>query len=197
KRAYCLKTQPATGETYPKSDLFNKAAFHPLVIQRLLMGRLGEEAIRALLYSESIITTSQVSNHRLFEQYDFSIKNSDYRVDAKFWRQDTLDKADEEYQQWLASGANQEHTPLGLSKKLAQIRAIEGNKTKLVIANFVAPHADSQLLGFSHQLTPIQNPYEADILILGGCVTPDTISVETPGFGQLKKIINQNIMERA
>ncbi|MCM7480718.1 hypothetical protein M8R92_02565, partial [Enterobacter hormaechei] len=27
KRAYCLKTQPATGETYPKSDLFNKAAY--------------------------------------------------------------------------------------------------------------------------------------------------------------------------
>ncbi|MEH5390090.1 hypothetical protein PO548_26055, partial [Klebsiella pneumoniae] len=27
KHAYCLKTQPATGETYPKSDLFNKAAF--------------------------------------------------------------------------------------------------------------------------------------------------------------------------
>ncbi|MDV1287617.1 hypothetical protein RZP82_19205, partial [Escherichia coli] len=24
-RAYCLKTQPATGATYPKSDLFNKA----------------------------------------------------------------------------------------------------------------------------------------------------------------------------
>ncbi|WP_414456551.1 hypothetical protein, partial [Enterobacter cloacae] len=28
KRAYCLKTQPATGETYPKSDLFNKADPH-------------------------------------------------------------------------------------------------------------------------------------------------------------------------
>ncbi|MFI3376923.1 hypothetical protein U2436_28320, partial [Klebsiella pneumoniae] len=28
KRAYCLKTQPATGETYPKSDLFNKAAWY-------------------------------------------------------------------------------------------------------------------------------------------------------------------------
>ncbi|MDW7074146.1 TonB-dependent receptor, partial [Escherichia coli] len=27
KRAYCLKTQPATGETYPKSDLFNKANY--------------------------------------------------------------------------------------------------------------------------------------------------------------------------
>ncbi|MCP5654885.1 hypothetical protein NL311_20670, partial [Klebsiella pneumoniae] len=29
KRAYCLKTQPATGETYPKSDLFNKAGGNP------------------------------------------------------------------------------------------------------------------------------------------------------------------------
>ncbi|MCJ4817969.1 hypothetical protein LNT74_27140, partial [Klebsiella pneumoniae] len=28
KRAYCLKTQPATGETYPKSDLFNKASIY-------------------------------------------------------------------------------------------------------------------------------------------------------------------------
>ncbi|MGF9611124.1 hypothetical protein AAGK53_07850, partial [Klebsiella pneumoniae] len=28
KRAYCLKTQPATGETYPKSDLFNKAVIN-------------------------------------------------------------------------------------------------------------------------------------------------------------------------
>ncbi|MGC9826939.1 hypothetical protein P4I53_01175, partial [Escherichia coli] len=34
-RAYCLKTQPATGETYPKSDLFNKAAFSINVIQTL------------------------------------------------------------------------------------------------------------------------------------------------------------------
>ncbi|MCC1988717.1 hypothetical protein KZ809_13605, partial [Enterobacter roggenkampii] len=31
KRAYCLKTQPATGETYPKSDLFNKADFEFLL----------------------------------------------------------------------------------------------------------------------------------------------------------------------
>ncbi|WP_211575555.1 hypothetical protein, partial [Klebsiella pneumoniae] len=28
KHAYCLKTQPATGETYPKSDLFNKATLN-------------------------------------------------------------------------------------------------------------------------------------------------------------------------
>ncbi|MGH4515624.1 hypothetical protein ACRFDU_24565, partial [Klebsiella pneumoniae] len=32
KRAYCLKTQPATGETYPKSDLFNKAGKRELCV---------------------------------------------------------------------------------------------------------------------------------------------------------------------
>ncbi|MDW2350086.1 FliM/FliN family flagellar motor switch protein, partial [Escherichia coli] len=35
KRAYCLKTQPATGETYPKSDLFNKAEL-PVKIEFVL-----------------------------------------------------------------------------------------------------------------------------------------------------------------
>ncbi|MFZ5018092.1 hypothetical protein ACOY39_27270, partial [Klebsiella pneumoniae] len=32
--AYCLKTQPATGETYPKSDLFNKAHQRPKETER-------------------------------------------------------------------------------------------------------------------------------------------------------------------
>ncbi|MEQ5608621.1 hypothetical protein ABN298_23240, partial [Escherichia coli] len=39
-RAYCLKTQPATGETYPKSDLFNKAGFYiylPFVVVDLVI----------------------------------------------------------------------------------------------------------------------------------------------------------------
>ncbi|WP_251287526.1 LysR substrate-binding domain-containing protein, partial [Escherichia coli] len=50
KRAYCLKTQPATGETYPKSDLFNKAALlaglgvatmpYPMVEKDIAEGRV-------------------------------------------------------------------------------------------------------------------------------------------------------------
>ncbi|WP_237767030.1 hypothetical protein, partial [Enterobacter hormaechei] len=35
---YCLKTQPATGETYPKSDLFNKATIGcKTFIEKMLM----------------------------------------------------------------------------------------------------------------------------------------------------------------
>ncbi|MEH9277779.1 hypothetical protein, partial [Klebsiella quasipneumoniae] len=37
-RAYCLKTQPATGETYPKSDLFNKAPPVPFAFIGLQTG---------------------------------------------------------------------------------------------------------------------------------------------------------------
>ncbi|PXH25481.1 hypothetical protein, partial [Klebsiella pneumoniae] len=50
KRAYCLKTQPATGETYPKSDLFNKAVSAPkaeIVAMRKHLGNVeyGMKAI--------------------------------------------------------------------------------------------------------------------------------------------------------
>ncbi|MGX3135808.1 hypothetical protein ACWJTJ_20945, partial [Klebsiella pneumoniae] len=41
KRAYCLKTQPATGETYPKSDLFNKAICPTYFCQGSLPQALG------------------------------------------------------------------------------------------------------------------------------------------------------------
>ncbi len=57
------------------NDLEEHYAFHPLIVQRLLMGRTGEEAIRALLHERyKIITTTQVSDHRIFELYDFSVK---------------------------------------------------------------------------------------------------------------------------
>ncbi|MBY0699640.1 winged helix-turn-helix domain-containing protein, partial [Escherichia sp. NT45] len=41
KRAYCLKTQPATGETYPKSDLFNKAGLNAIEHSNYLRNYMG------------------------------------------------------------------------------------------------------------------------------------------------------------
>ncbi|WP_213059835.1 hypothetical protein, partial [Escherichia coli] len=42
KRAYCLKTQPATGETYPKSDLFNKAL---AIVKSIVVAHKGTVAV--------------------------------------------------------------------------------------------------------------------------------------------------------
>ncbi|MGH4513922.1 hypothetical protein ACRFDU_15595, partial [Klebsiella pneumoniae] len=47
KRAYCLKTQPATGETYPKSDLFNKAS---KIIQKHMRLCWPNEISKTLMY---------------------------------------------------------------------------------------------------------------------------------------------------
>ncbi|MEK8359352.1 hypothetical protein P2O63_23850, partial [Escherichia coli] len=44
KRAYCLKTQPATGETYPKSDLFNKASAQLYDITNITINGTGNIA---------------------------------------------------------------------------------------------------------------------------------------------------------
>ncbi|MFQ1225169.1 hypothetical protein ACJWU5_26950, partial [Klebsiella pneumoniae] len=51
KRAYCLKTQPATGETYPKSDLFNKAYHHLWYISAMVLGGIILFALRDKPYS--------------------------------------------------------------------------------------------------------------------------------------------------
>ncbi|MDB7837148.1 IS1 family transposase, partial [Klebsiella pneumoniae] len=60
KRAYCLKTQPATGETYPKSDLFNKAQ-HNLNLRQHL-ARLGR---KSLSLSKSVELHDKVIGHYL------------------------------------------------------------------------------------------------------------------------------------
>ncbi|MCE0073681.1 hypothetical protein LVS63_22725, partial [Klebsiella pneumoniae] len=52
KRAYCLKTQPATGETYPKSDLFNKAyfLFHHCGVRAATSGYAGSVFFSCALF---------------------------------------------------------------------------------------------------------------------------------------------------
>ncbi|MGC6254561.1 hypothetical protein ACKUDU_29110, partial [Klebsiella pneumoniae] len=52
KRAYCLKTQPATGETYPKSDLFNKAIRHYMI----RLSDLQQGALRNNIFYEEFIS---------------------------------------------------------------------------------------------------------------------------------------------
>ncbi|MEA4531501.1 hypothetical protein ACJWSE_27320, partial [Klebsiella pneumoniae] len=57
KRAYCLKTQPATGETYPKSDLFNKAqeiqnaagSFLPVWVQHTVVAHIFTQSCPSFL----------------------------------------------------------------------------------------------------------------------------------------------------
>ncbi|MGB3292733.1 MAG: hypothetical protein WBB01_07105, partial [Phormidesmis sp.] len=130
------------------NDREARYAFHPIVVQRLLQGRLGEESIRALLFEKGIKTHAKLNHPRVLELYDFSLSDADFRVDAKFWSQSSQDQADLEYQNWLSEGARTDEAPLGLVTKLTQIRKAEGNSTKLAVLNFVAVREDTPLLGF-------------------------------------------------
>ncbi|WP_223197027.1 helix-turn-helix domain-containing protein, partial [Salmonella enterica] len=57
KRAYCLKTQPATGETYPKSDLFNKAPQEEKVLAMWTEGTSNKEIAYALgIHGKTVYT---------------------------------------------------------------------------------------------------------------------------------------------
>ncbi|MGU0094116.1 hypothetical protein ACVV8E_22005, partial [Enterobacter hormaechei] len=63
KRAYYLKTQPATGETYPKSDLFNKA-------QQIRKIRLPTQRLVLRLHSAQMIQELKMVN-RMLKLKDF------------------------------------------------------------------------------------------------------------------------------
>ncbi|EFT2682790.1 molecular chaperone [Escherichia coli] len=49
-----MKTQPATGETYPKSDLFNKANKMPY---HVTLGYIGTNGITMLPQTQSLMVT--------------------------------------------------------------------------------------------------------------------------------------------
>ncbi|MGF8914269.1 hypothetical protein AAGM79_21985, partial [Klebsiella pneumoniae] len=83
KHAYCLKTQPATGETYPKSDLFNKAASdyysHSPVndpqgpvkgTEKVLRGNVGGDRQYALtVFRQSDLPVPKINKDDDYEKY--------------------------------------------------------------------------------------------------------------------------------
>ncbi len=158
---------------------------HPLIVQRILQGRLGEEGVRALLEDAGVATTAQYVDHRVFEVYDFAIPNSVFRVDAKYWSGNTLSYADSLF---MADGS--ERSPLaGFISTLNTLRAVEGAQKRLLILNLVTPRAGHTLMGFTASGEHIA-AQQADIIVLEGCVNSRNWAV-TEGFKQLVSLINK------
>lgn len=169
-------------------ELEETYVLHPHVTQRILQGRLGEEAIRALLYAKKVLTHTTLNSPRVLEFYDFTVSNSDFRVDAKFWGDQSLNKADEEYQEWLQGGADPGKAPLGLITKLENIRREEGTRVKLAILNFISREQDAKLIGFNEKLKSVPVQY-ADIIVLNGCLCRDKTETVTTGFNQFVNLV--------
>ncbi|MCM5506724.1 hypothetical protein [Vibrio sp. SCSIO 43169] len=174
---------------YPiANELEETYLLHPQVTQRLLQGRLGEEAVRALLHAKGVFTHTTLNSPRVLERYDFTVSNSDYRVDAKFWGDQSLNKADEQYQEWLQGGAEPDKAPLGLVTTLEDIRLEEGEDVKLAILNFVSTERNAKLIGFNKRLKPVP-VQEADIIVLNGCLHRDKNETVTTGFNQFVNLV--------
>ena len=171
-------------------ELEETYVLHPRITQRILQGRLGEEAIRALLHSQNVSTHTTLNSQSVLELYDFTVSKTDFRVDAKFWGSDSLDKTDEQYQEWLINGAQPDKAPLGLISKLQAIRNAEGVETKLAILNFVCTEHDASLVGFNEQLKQVPVT-EADIIVLNGCIGHDAKDTVTTGFNHFVDLVSE------
>jgi len=188
KRGYRTSINP------PANSLEEQYLFHPKVVQRLLQGRLGEEAIRAHFSECGITTTAMTDDVRAFELFDFKIVDKAIYVDAKFWGTSTLDEADSQYQDWLSSGAKPADAPLGLVDKLKSVRSVCGQNAKLVIANFVGRNSDELLHCFDANLKPASLT-DASILVLDGCISAAPYEERTLGFDQLTQYIDNHVSD--
>ena len=128
----------------------------------------------------------------LLELYDFSITNSRFRVDAKYWSSTTQASADNDYQDWLKEGKPLEEAPLKLPAKIESIRLIEGNHTILIIACLMTADNDCSLKGFTQSFEQI-SVVRADIIIVPGCLNQN--HEMTSAFKHLIKLIQTEIKE--
>ena len=172
------------------NELESRIGFHPEVVQRILQGRLGEEAIRGLLDADGIKTSDKVYDTRVLELYDFSISNSVYRVDAKFWSRETMDTEDIHFGRWLDDGCPSDLVPMKITDKLQHIRKIEGADIRLAILNFVVEDDKGVLRGFTKDMKPAP-PESADILFLSSCIHSKN-SITTPAFARFVSLASSN-----
>ncbi|GAB6091580.1 hypothetical protein [Spirochaeta dissipatitropha] len=191
KRGFRVSLRP------PANELEERYIYHPHVSQRLLQGRLGEEAIRGLLYAHAIRTTDWLADKRALELYDFSIRNSLFRVDAKYWHETTIEEADRKYKLWLDGGCADGSDPLRLAEQLSRLRSIEGDAVKLVIINLTSITSRVSLKAFDCKVRLLPDAFrdQADILVLGGCIVEGSWELTEAFMSLVKLLIDAQMTE--
>lgn len=166
------------------SGLEEHFMFHPHFAQRILQGRIGEEALRGLFDNESITCSTKLLHQRTLELYDFHIVNTPIFIDAKFWGLATLRQADEAFQASLNSDDSGNAERTALTEKVLALRKHLFKDARLVVANLVGSDGEAALKGFDLQLNPM-DVNDAPILVLSSCIHPDQQNKTTPGFAGL------------
>lgn len=168
--------------------------FFPSLAQRILQGRIGEEAIRGLLNGYKVETSTALLSERCFELYDFFIPGTNYFVDAKYWGTKSLLNADEEFEAYLDSG-DQELAPMAMPQKLAHLRNHLGKEATLVIANLVGFSSDAKPRFYDAEFQNVA-PQLANIIIIPGCLDPDHKNKATNSFIGFVELIEKTKAEK-
>lgn len=137
----------------PQNLVEQQWIIHPEMAQRILQGRIGEEALRALLFDYGISTRGGSLDARSFELYDFYIPESPFRIDAKYWSPTTQEAHE------LAPNSRDE-----IRQRLQTLREIEGDEVRLIIANLQSKTHTTGLKGFTADFK--ECPYEAAAIVM-------------------------------
>lgn len=181
----------------PRNEVEEQYLIHPLFLQRIFAGRIGEESQKALFYNEGIQISSW-SLDSLFEYYDFELSGTDYVVDSKLFSRATQGEVAFNYPvdpESPISGGTITSTKLridSLASKVKTMRSVPGGNplTKLIVVTTLGYETSSGLVGYdlNGETVPLD---KADIIILMGCM--DLSGSVTSGFIELVRVVKSKL----
>lgn len=181
-------------------DGVNGQFFVPYFYQAILVGAVGEAAIRSILHHRLIETTDDLPD-RVFELADLRVVHTPWYIDCKNYSERTMSQfhysqADPAYRPEL-----NERTFMSKAKtKFQQIRDYHKDKDhaewcKLIFLNLVSS-ADRPKLYFDEHFNEVEDFARAQIIVVQGCVQSADPQLYTAAFEQfISDLMNYFHME--
>lgn len=144
--------------------------FTPYAYQAVLVGAIGEAAVKALLEHQCGPDIFEEVPDSLYELVDLKLKGRPTFIDAKYYSEGTLirfglDTLDVDYHPKL----NSEQFAANAVRKLECIEALYGDAAKLVYLNLVSGQ-DRRLELFDSRFRPVEAFADASIFIVQGAL---------------------------
>lgn len=159
----------------------------PYAHQSLLLGAIGEEAVRAMFVHEDIQLADDAIPNELYELADTKLAGKPWYVDAKHYGMGTLQRFDlPPDDPFFHPKLNQAHFAMRTIEKIRQIqRAHPGQNCKLIYVNVFADD-DLTLRYFRVQGDGLQSVgfdfSQAEIIWVPGMLTRQDVNVPTDAF---------------
>jgi hypothetical protein len=180
-------------------DGVNGQFFVPYFYQAILIGALGEAAVRSALHHRLIETTDDLPD-RVFELADLKVNQLPWYIDCKNYSERTMSQF--HYTQDDPSYRPELNERSFINKAKAKFQQIseyhkeQADLCRLIFLNLVG-NGDRVRLYFDEQFNEVNDFKDARIIVVQGCIQSTNPSIYTPAFEQFLRDLKGHFTDGA